>query len=390
MHLDVRTTFALTAFTAFILNGGLIVTARACSGRVNGVGRWAAACAGEALGWGLLGLRGFVPDILSIVVVNTLVLLAAATYYHALKEFYDEPPKARVPYALAALAAVALSYFSFVKPDMAARVAIVSLIGAALTLLCARTLLRGPRRQSTISRVIGCDFLGCGLALLARLFTLLFLSGGARQSYLAPDMAQAAVYLGGYACLVVLTVGFLLLCNERLNQDLLWLATRDSLTGAYNRRTIEELAHKEVSRRRRVGLSATVLLVDLDHFKSINDTHGHATGDAVLKEFVATAAGQLRAQDMLGRYGGEEFLIVLPDTAREQASAAAERLRAAVSALMLDVGTQRVRVTVSIGVAEFSGDDHTLDTILERADAALYEAKAQGRNRITFGQRLAS
>ncbi len=393
MYLDIRTIIILTALSGLMLNLGLLATARACSGRLKGAGRWAAACGGEALGWGLLGLRGVAPDVVSIVAGNTLVLLAAAMYYHALKEFYDEPPDRFAPYTLVAAAAAALSYFTFVSPDVTARVAVVALAGAPLTLLCARALLRGPGRRSPVGHAMGYGFLACGPALLARLcYTLLAGAGsGAGPRSFSPDAAQGAFYLGSYAVLVLLSLGFLLLCNERLTLEALGLAARDSLTGAYNRRAVEELMRKEASRRRRLDLPMAVLLVDLDHFKRINDTHGHAAGDAILKGFVATATGQLRAQDTLGRYGGEEFLIVMPDTTRESALAAAERLRESVAAVSLEVGTGGVSVTASIGVAALDGDDRDVDTLLRRADAALYDAKARGRNRAALAQhRLAS
>ncbi len=202
-------------------------------------------------------------------------------------------------------------------------------------------------------------------------------------------MSQEAIYLGSYVALVVLTLGFLLLCNERLNRDALRLATRDALTGAPNRRAIEEVARDELARCRRSGLPLAVLLLDLDHFKAINDTYGHAAGDAALRAFVATATAQLRARDTLGRYGGEEFLVVLPATTCEDARATAERLRVAVAGATLEAGEHRLRVTTSIGVAEAAGNDD-IDAMLARADTALYQAKAQGRNRTALTSPIAT
>ena len=385
MPLDVRTIIVLTAVSAVLLNLGLIATAGMSSGRVKGAGRWAAACGGEALGWVLLSLRGIVPDVVSMVVANTLLLLAVAMYFHALREFDSDAHKNSsrvvVPYALVVGVALALAYFTLVAPSLAGRIVVVSLVGAPLTLSCGRLLLCGSERPSAVRLAMGCGCLGCGLALLARIpYTLLAAGSGLRQGFLSPSMGQEAIYLGSYVALVVLTLGFLLLCNERLNRDALRLATRDALTGAHNRRAIEESARADLARCRRSGLPLAVLLVDLDHFKAINDTYGHATGDAALRVFVATATAHLRARDMLGRYGGEEFLVVLPATTREDALTTAERLRTAVAGAMLEAGEHRLRVTASIGVAEATGDDD-IDAVLARADTALYQAKAQGRNR---------
>jgi diguanylate cyclase (GGDEF)-like protein len=156
---------------------------------------------------------------------------------------------------------------------------------------------------------------------------------------------------------------------ERLGE----LAIRDELTGAYNRRYLMETLARERSRAERLSDPFAVCVLDLDHFKSINDTRGHAAGDEVLRHFAAAAPRALRGIDTFGRFGGEEFLMVLPGTQREGALAAAERVRAAAEA-----GGQ---VTVSIGVATHRrGED--INALLHRADEALYQAKAAGRNRV--------
>ncbi len=221
MPLDVHTIIVLTAVSAVLLNLGLIATARMSSGRVKGAGRWAAACGGEALGWVLLGLRRMVPDIVSMAVANTLLLLAAAMYHHALGKFDDgardddargDRPRVAVSYALVALSALAFAYFTVVAPSLAGHIVVVSLAGAPLTLACSRLLLYGPERPSAIRRAMGYGFLGCGLALLARIpYTLLAAGYGARQGFLSASMGQEAIYLGSYVALVVLTLGFLLL-----------------------------------------------------------------------------------------------------------------------------------------------------------------------------------
>ncbi len=150
------------------------------------------------------------------------------------------------------------------------------------------------------------------------------------------------------------------------------LAVRDELTGAYNRRFLMETMAREHARAGRLGGSFAVCLIDVDHFKTVNDTLGHPAGDEVLKVVAAVAARGLRATDVFGRFGGEEFLVVLPDTDRAGALLAAERIRAAVAA--------ETQVTVTIGVAESAKDD--VAAVLARADKALYRGKAAGRNRV--------
>jgi len=159
------------------------------------------------------------------------------------------------------------------------------------------------------------------------------------------------------------------------------LAIRDELTGAFNRRFLMESLAREHSRAERLGEPFSVCVVDIDHFKSINDTFGHAAGDAVLVHFAALAPRGLRGIDTFGRLGGEEFLLVLPGTGREGALAAAERLRAACEAAAFPGLPEGRRVTVTVGVATRAHGEN-VTTLLARADEALYQGKRAGRNRI--------
>lgn len=166
-----------------------------------------------------------------------------------------------------------------------------------------------------------------------------------------------------------------------LTAELTRAANTDRLTRLPNRRAIEDLLYQEISRVRRHGGTFSVVLMDLDHFKQINDRYGHECGDEVLRSVPALARQALRAQDVCGRWGGEEFLIVLPATGAEGARQVAERLRAVIEAHTFAYAGARLRVTASFGVSEFSRLD-TLHECVRRADAALYEAKAAGRNRV--------
>jgi diguanylate cyclase (GGDEF)-like protein len=159
------------------------------------------------------------------------------------------------------------------------------------------------------------------------------------------------------------------------------LAIRDDLTGAYNRRFLMDALGRERSRAERMGEPYSVCVIDIDHFKSINDTLGHAAGDAVLRHFASIAPRGLRAIDTFGRFGGEEFLLVLPGTGRQGALAAAERMRAAVHDASFPGLPPDRRVTITIGVATHAkGEEAT--ALLARADEALYQGKRAGRNRV--------
>ncbi len=167
------------------------------------------------------------------------------------------------------------------------------------------------------------------------------------------------------------------------------LAQRDPLTGLVNRRYMQELIEQELQREERGhGSPCTVAIIDLDWFKRINDSHGHAVGDQVLRGLANEAQAQLRPCDVLSRWGGEEFLLLLPRTSAQQASLALTRFGAHLAQASLAPGQPQLRVTASIGLAEHAAGE-TLDRVLERADRALYRAKHEGRNRIVAAEPVA-
>jgi two-component system cell cycle response regulator len=168
------------------------------------------------------------------------------------------------------------------------------------------------------------------------------------------------------------------------NRRLELLAQTDPLTKLLNRRALNERLAAEMERVRRYNTTVAVLLIDLDHFKSINDNHGHLTGDEVLCEVAALLQRGVRAVDVVARYGGEEFLIVLPETGATGAAAFAERLREYIESFLFAQSRRApVRLTTSIGVATFPGFGvESVDDLFAAADQALYRAKAEGRNRV--------
>ncbi|MBA1148218.1 sensor domain-containing diguanylate cyclase [Ectothiorhodospiraceae bacterium WFHF3C12] len=167
------------------------------------------------------------------------------------------------------------------------------------------------------------------------------------------------------------------------------LAATDALTGISNRRSFLDALERERERSLRYGHTFALLMIDLDHFKAINDTYGHSAGDLVLRELVDVLTANLRANDLLGRIGGEEFAALLPETTLDDAATLAERLRAAVNAAPIAVESTPLGLTVSIGVVVRGGDDDVA-ALLRRADMALYEAKRLGRNQVVSEAALAS
>ncbi|BBF87133.1 diguanylate cyclase [Aquitalea magnusonii] len=170
--------------------------------------------------------------------------------------------------------------------------------------------------------------------------------------------------------------------RDQHEKKLFQLATMDELTRLDNRRHFLQQAARELKRSQRSGHGMAVLMMDLDHFKNINDAHGHATGDQVISHFAQLCRQMLRTSDLAGRLGGEEFAVLLPDTDSPHALTVAERLRMAVNDSVVDVNGQPIRYTVSIGLSLLRDSDQHVDDLLKRADKLLYQAKHQGRNQV--------
>src|SRR6185312_11767562 len=158
------------------------------------------------------------------------------------------------------------------------------------------------------------------------------------------------------------------------------MARTDGLTGLNNRRHFLEVAAHEWAVAQRYGLPLAMMLFDIDRFKLINDTAGHQMGDEILKRVARAASERLRAADLLGRYGGEEFIALFPGSTAQQAAVVAERIREAIAADGIETRAARVSATISVGLAEALSGQDTLQQLIRRADRALYEAKARGRN----------
>jgi len=171
--------------------------------------------------------------------------------------------------------------------------------------------------------------------------------------------------------------------NSRLVQRLKHLAGHDGLTELLNHRHTREQLQREFDRVSRYAGSLSLLMIDIDHFKQVNDRHGHPTGDTVLREVARVVKEAVRAVDLVGRYGGEEFAAILPQTDVQEARLLAERLRKAVEALAVPAPNAIVRVTISTGIASYPAPNvASPDDLIREADRALYRAKQDGRNRV--------
>jgi diguanylate cyclase (GGDEF)-like protein len=288
-----------------------------------------------------------------------------------------------VPWALVGAVAIATICFSWIWPDYKARVVLSSALLGALHGRVALAALEGTERPRPASHwLTACTFaLGAAVLLLRAAYELGQVPSG--DGLFSDSLGQPALFLVAGLLPLLATFGFVLMCNDRFNQELLRLASFDTLTGAYNRRSTEEMARRAVDEAHERGAPLSAVLLDVDYFKRINDDLGHAAGDRALQSIVEALRRALPAGAMLGRMGGEEFMVVLPGSDAEAAARVAEQLRAAVEAAPLKLGERVVPITISLGVATLAlGAADDLDALSARADHAMYAAKRGGRNQV--------
>lgn len=331
---------------------------------------------------GLIGLRGLVPDFWSIFVANGLVLLSFGLMWAGLRRFADQ----RVPWRLVLLAPVALTLLLWqvesIGRDLTARILLMALIMGIYSLACLVDAWRAQRREPLRMRYAAMLAFAILLALMPVRALVTLRVGAPVNGYLSPDLTQALITLLLVLTVLLWNLAILSMSHERLENRLRGMAYNDPLTGAYNRAGFRNLAQRQLQRSARDREPASLLLMDLDHFKRINDSHGHEAGDRLLRAFVEAVRQWVRPADLLARYGGEEFCVLLPGSNAQEAAVVAERVRAGIERLRLGGTLAAVGTTVSIGVAELPIASADLEEALRRADQALYAAKHGGRNRI--------
>ena len=261
------------------------------------------------------------------------------------------------------------------------RIIIVSVFKLIIYGLVIHELLRAARERDR--RI---HDLTIGTYAIAALVFLVRLIDAARPSTpewepLTPDVVQQLTFLTVFLTTFAASMLYVLMAGQEVNSQLYRLATFDGLTGIYNRRAFEQLARKELSRGNRSGALPALIIFDIDDFKGINDRLGHVTGDQVLREVIDSIQSALRQQDILGRWGGDEFCALLPETSLETARAVAERLRERVVQTPREHHGQRLQLTVSAGLAAAVRHDGSFTALVGRAGQALHEAKRSGRNR---------
>jgi diguanylate cyclase (GGDEF)-like protein len=377
---DIRSGLLVGALLTLLIGVVLAVVARAMPAVFRpAMNWWVAATLLQPAGFVLLSQRDQLPAWVTIVVANACIAGAFAAYAVALRRFHRLTVPHFLLWGMVALAVGVSVWFGLVQPDLTKRLIAISVVLAWMLGYCAWTIYRGPDGRGLVRHVAGAAFLGAALIMVYRALALTWDPGQVIAVFQLTHV-QLLTYGVGSILPVVATVGFLLLCTDRSQRELERAARVDYLTDVYNRRAIEELGTRAIASARRHGVPLALQVVDIDHFKRINDELGHAAGDLALVRAVERIRECLRAEDVLGRLGGEEFIVLMPNSDGASATAAAERIREAFSARPLDLRGQSRKVTLSIGVAVLAPADRLFSQLLQRGDRAMYAAKHAGRD----------
>ncbi len=382
MNLDARTLlFSLIMINALMVLSLFATAASRKRGPGDGISKWAYGLLLETVAWTLIAARGHIPDLFSIVVANGLLAGTFALMLAAIAEFQQRAlPRWQffVPVALTLLMAIVL------LDDARSRFVWGGLIYGLQMALIARLLLTHPETQSGKAWRLLLGGIGV-IGLVLGMRAIVVLSG---QDILAqpqlggtPNWVQIVTFIAVMTTSLLGSIGFVLMIKEHADREIMHLAMTDSLTGVPNRRALMDFAERALALRG--GRHIALLMIDVDHFKRINDTHGHPAGDEVLRQVAGLLSQRLRACDMLGRYGGEEFCVVAMDTDAAGAKQLANSLRETIASHTLATESGDLSVTVSIGMSVCPANImRELKEVLAEADEALYNAKDGGRNQV--------
>ncbi|WP_259294866.1 GGDEF domain-containing protein [Paraburkholderia sp. DHOC27] len=344
---------------------------------IRGVGNWASGALIVSAAAILLALRGTIPDWLSIIGGNGGMILSTGLWLIGSQRFYGRPPAWRFVLLMLLVGMTSVAWMTWIHPSAPGRAlcinAILALIYGRQTLL-----LLSHGRHDASAMFIGVMFLIQTAVTSVRVVTSIG-SGFSATGLYGRDSIQTVYLATGAFMSLTATVGFMLVAMNRLRLQLEQQSLADPLTGLLNRRAFLNAHREEREKMMRTGGLLSLLLIDLDHFKVINDTHGHVKGDEILVDFSERAAGMLTWQHHLSRWGGEEFAALVPGLRPEDVFDLADALRARIAR---NENPALPAYTCSIGIACTASGDATIERLVKDADEALYRAKRNGRNSV--------
>ncbi len=390
MTLHVPTLF-VALLTAIVLFGAALAHAGDIKGDHGALRRWAWGTWCAAAAFVMLSSRVVLPEAISVLSGNALIATSLLLISHALHRFLRQGDAPRWQFAIPPLH-VLLMAFNLDEP-LAHRTALASVVNAIQLLPSVWLIHRHAATAERSMRMVGVTL---GLTVVALLLRVVHatVEPQAYGNFFQASLGNGLTYLAAFMFPLGAGFCFLLANLERSSRRLEQLATHDALTGCANRTLFDAMLASTLEQSRRDGTPASLLVLDLDHFKAVNDRHGHLVGDAVLRACAQALKARLRASDLLARLGGEEFAVLLARSTRADALRVAEDLRLAVKGLDLTTLTGVSpqadgdwRISISLGAATLPGGTTVApDELYGQADRALYEAKRQGRDRVVHAR----
>jgi len=378
MLLDPTTIILMSALMAIAMSVVLFSAYRSYPPEIKGLNYWASSLLLLVLGVVLFGLRkAGVPELLVLMAANSALVCGIGLTLIGTQKFYGRPPSWWLLGLLWLLSMLGVGYWLIWEPSFAARVAVFSYLVSVLYFYQTIIVWRYGERHFSTRFLIA--LLGVQTVVVFTRGTLAMLFGSEMVNILTKGPFQSLYLALAQFMILLLAVSFNAVSTRRLQGILERRSTLDPLTQVLNRRGFGDMYLKELALLRREFSVMTLLSIDLDYFKKINDSHGHIIGDRVLVEVAGVIGKALRMSDHVARFGGEEFVVLLPATGLDRALQIADRIQKAVRA---SGSGELPAYTVSIGVACQSNPEENLDGLLMRADQALYRAKDGGRDRI--------
>ncbi|SNS85301.1 diguanylate cyclase (GGDEF) domain-containing protein [Granulicella rosea] len=382
--MDIRTIYELTACVLLGVIGYLLLIQFSTPG-LKGIRWFIVGYISAASGLELIALRNHLRHPIFILFSNTLLLFANLFIYWGVADLIGVKRHFKTILYVTSAPLLLISYFIFLHEQMASRVLVYSIANVIqFTLLILLVLRSGPAR-TRMPRV--------GLAIISLLWIVVHCVRAMQAIHNHPlSILDEGQSLNSFLLLVpvmtaVMTcMAFLWLAMAQLQSELEQQSHTDVLTGLLNRRALTKHAEREIAYATRIGTPLALLICDLDHFKSVNDRFGHDAGDVALSTAATCIVEALRTNDIVARLGGEEFVLLLPNTTEAGALLVAERTRLRLAALEIRYRSYSFTLTASFGVTTLQPGDRDLEDIIHRADKALYLAKDTGRNRTIVGE----
>ena len=374
--IDSRTVFLITGVMGGLMALILLSLKRSYPPSIKGLREWGYSLAMLFLAGILSAARLQLPQVIGIAVTNILIWSALYLGYFGSQLFFGGKTNTGPWIALVAAVWLVSLWFTVADPNYVTRLRMSNLLMLLLFSLHAWLIFKN--HLNSFAKVLAFSVLLLISGIQIMRFVTTFFYPPALNN-LDTSLPHSIFNLGFAFSILLISISMILMATDKLRAELEHLATRDSLTNALTRRSMNDSIEQELRRCNRSQRDMALLVMDLDHFKAINDGFGHQTGDDVLVRFVGNVNKLLRQVDQLGRFGGEEFVALLPETSLQEAHLVAERIR---TVAISQASESMPACTVSIGITTNSLPNDTVGTLLARADAAMYRAKANGRNRV--------